>query len=105
MFMSRGQEILTGASPQAAGLTDAHIHTITQPSGGSGVIKTVDICENLHEQIFMNTYFSSASLPTQTETAGPPWDSNYLHTDIISYEQMQVLSVPVGAVCKQFVSK
>lgn len=58
------------SSPQAAGLTDAHTHTITQRSGGSGVIKTVDICESLREQIFMDRYFLLPRCPLKQALLG-----------------------------------
>lgn len=69
------------SSPQAAGLTDAHIHTITQRSGGPGVIIFADICESWREQIFLNRYFLLPGCPLKqallgTQTTSTPTSSH-----------------------------
>lgn len=60
------------SSPQAAGLTDAHTHTITQRSGGSAAIKTVDICESLRERIFLNRSFLLPRCPLKQKPQALP---------------------------------
>lgn len=72
------------SSPQAAGLTDAHTHTIAQRSGGAGVIKTAGICESSCEEIFVNRSFLLPSCPLKqklqallgTQSASTPTSSH-----------------------------
>ena len=125
LVVSRGQEILTRALCRlpAGGRTYTHLesvhkhththtHTHTDSTAEDLLCYKPQIFVNACIQIYEHTLSSSSThicLATHSNAdSRPPWDTNYLHTDtaaLISYEHIQVLSVQVGAVCQQFVSK
>lgn len=114
LVVSRGQEILTRALCRlpAGGrthtfrkciYTDCTVENLCGPQ--MFVNACIHICEHTHLCSPLSPHMPHYPLEQKLRL---PWDTNYLHTDttvFISYEQIQVLSVQVEAVCQQFVSK